>query len=45
MEKETGYKRHELLEWSVSDFNYNIVYLAHSSATVKRYSEIMSKKK
>lgn len=45
MEKETGYKRKELLEWSVYDFNYNIVYLAHRTATVKRYSEIMRNKK
>ncbi len=45
LEKETGHSRKELLTWSVYAFNYNIVYLAHQGATMKRYSEIMRNKK
>lgn len=45
MEKETGHKRGELLEWPTYDFNYNIVYLAHQAATVKRYGDILKGKK
>lgn len=40
MEKETGYKRHELLKWSVNEFHYNIVYLAWQQKAVKEYNKI-----
>ena len=45
MEKETPFNRKELLNWSVSEFNFNVVYLSHYNATVKRYQEILNKKK
>lgn len=44
MEKETPFNRKELLEWSVSEFNYNLVYLSHYNATIKRYQEALNKK-
>ncbi len=44
MEKETPYRRDELLKWSVSEFNYNLVFLSWNNYTVKKYHEVLNSK-
>lgn len=45
MEKETGFKRKELENWTVYEFNANIQYLAWQAKAIKDYHDIMTKKK
>lgn len=45
LEKETGYKRSELENWTVYAFNFNLQYLARQAACQKKYSEIMNRPK
>lgn len=45
MEKETPYKRSELLEWSVAEFKHNLRYIAWRAHTDKKLAEIMDKKR
>lgn len=44
MEKETPYRRHELLGWKVSEFYMNLTYIAWQNYTAKKYGEIMKRK-
>ncbi len=44
MEKETPYKRHELLLWSVAEFNTNFAYLAWHGHFMEKYAEIQKRK-
>ena len=43
MEKQTPYKRHELLNWTVAEFMFNLRYISWENETEKKYKEIMSK--
>lgn len=45
MEKETPYKRDELLKWSVGEFHLNLSYIAWRNKVEKRYSELINEKK
>ena len=45
LEKTTGHKRAELLEWSVAEFKHNLRYLSWQAYTNEKYDEIMRKKK
>jgi hypothetical protein len=45
VEKESGYKREEILKWSVYEYDYYTVYLAHHAKAVKKYQDIVSKPK
>ena len=44
LEKETGTQRKELLDWSVAEFKYNLVYLAWYNKAVKSYQDIQNKR-
>lgn len=41
MEKETPYKRDELLKWSVAEFHTEFMYLAWESKIMKDYGRIL----
>ena len=45
MEKETPYRRDELLKWSVQEFKNNIIYLARWNHARKIKDDLMRKKK
>lgn len=41
MEKETPYRRHELLEWTVAEFYTNFAYIAWQNHLSKKYRQIL----
>ena len=41
MEKETPYKRHELLNWTVAEFYTNFAYIAWHNHMTKKYRQIL----
>lgn len=45
MEVQTQYQRHELLEWTVAEFQYNLLYISWKAHFDKKYSDIIKNKK
>ena len=45
MEKETPYKRDDLLKWTVAEFNTEFAYLAWHNYFMDKYQEILKASK